>query len=132
MNLVMKRMEETKKVRMRLRERQQQDEDERLKKKELEKKIQLDRISKNREWREKKRQDVSELSSVFGSNRKCVEWMVRLEMQCSECGEEMVPPGRIYQCHQSHNYCQHCSLNNQLKVESLIDLQVKISAGPLI
>ena len=55
MNLVMKRMEETKKIRMRLRERQLEEEEDRYRKKEMEKKLQLERISKNQEWREKKK-----------------------------------------------------------------------------
>ena len=70
MNLVMKRMEETKKVRMRLRERQQQEEEEKLKKKESEKKLQLERISKNQEWRERKRSDETDLNSMFASQSK--------------------------------------------------------------
>ena len=123
MNLVMKRMEETKKVRMRLREKKEEEEEERLQKKELQRKIQMERISKNKEWREKKR-DASDICSVLGSQSKgrfiqfnnsaenstsssqVVEWVLRSWLRCCQCGEEMT--GRIYQCHQSHPHCQHC------------------------
>ena len=55
MNLVMKRMEETKKIRMRLRERQLEEIERKYRKKELEGKLQLERISRNQEWRERKK-----------------------------------------------------------------------------
>ena len=55
MNLVMKRMEETKKIRMRIRERQVEDEERRIGYKAMEKETQLDRMAKNKEWRERKR-----------------------------------------------------------------------------
>ena len=123
MNLVMKRMEETKKVRMRLRERKEEEEEERLQRKELQRKIQMERISKNKEWRERKR-DASDICSVLGSESKgrfiqfnnsvekgmsssqVVEWVLRSWLRCCRCGEEMT--GRIHQCHQAHPHCQHC------------------------
>ena len=55
MNLVMKRMEETKKIRMRIRERQLEDEERRIDFKAMEKETQLERIAKNKEWRERKK-----------------------------------------------------------------------------
>ena len=55
MNLVMKRMEETKKIRMRLRERQLAEIDQKYQRKELEGKLQLERISRNQEWRQRKK-----------------------------------------------------------------------------
>lgn len=55
MNLVMKRMEETKKIRMRIRERQVEDEERRIGYKAMEKETQLERMAKNKEWRERKR-----------------------------------------------------------------------------
>ena len=42
-------------IRMRIRERQQAEEDERYQRKEVEKTLQLERISKNQEWRERKK-----------------------------------------------------------------------------
>ena len=54
MNLVMKRMEETKKIRMRIRERQVEDEERRICYKAMEKETQLDRMAKNKEWRDRK------------------------------------------------------------------------------
>lgn len=117
MNLVMKRMEETKKVRMRLREKQQDEEGERMLKKEIQKKEQLERISRNKEWREKKRSSSSSRGSTncletdgdpSSCQRKCGEWMVRCELRCCGCLEELCPPGKIYQCHRAHNHCQLC------------------------
>lgn len=74
MNLVMKRMEETKKIRMRLRERQLEEEEDKYRKKEVENKLQLDRITKNQEWREKKKSFCSygrdEFLNDCISNRK--------------------------------------------------------------
>ena len=55
MNLVMKRMEETKKIRMRIRKRQLEDEERRIGFKAMEKETQLERIAKNKEWRERKK-----------------------------------------------------------------------------
>ena len=55
MNLVIKRMEETKKVRMRLREKQVVEEEERFRRREVDEKIQLERISRNKQWRQKKK-----------------------------------------------------------------------------
>ena len=117
MNLVMKRMEETKKVRMRLREKQQEEEGEKMMKKEIEKKEQLERISRNKEWREKKRSSCSSSNgslvswletagSLTSSQRKCGEWMLRCELRCCGCLEELT--GKIYQCHQAHNHCHLC------------------------
>ena len=51
----MKRMEETKKIRMRIRERQLEDEERRIDFKAMEKETQLERIAKNKEWRERKK-----------------------------------------------------------------------------
>ena len=77
MNLVMKRMEETKKIRMRLRERQLEEEEDRYRKKEMDKKLQLERISKNQEWREKKKSFGSygreEFLNDCISNRKVLQ-----------------------------------------------------------
>lgn len=64
MNLVMKRMEETKKIRMRIRERQLEDEERRIGHKAMEKEVQLDRIYKNKEWRERKRNSTKTLNSL--------------------------------------------------------------------
>ena len=51
----MKRMEETKKIRMRIREKQLEDEERRIGFKAMEKETQLERIAKNKEWRERKK-----------------------------------------------------------------------------
>ena len=108
MNLVMKRMEETKKVRMRLREKQQEEEGEKMMKKEMEKKEQLERMSRNKEWREKKRSSISSGSTVSDSpsscQRKCAGWMLRCELRCCGCLAELCPPGKIYQCHRAHSH----------------------------
>ena len=60
----MKRMEETKKIRMRIRERQLEDEERRIGNKAMEKEVQLDRIYKNKEWRERKRNSTKTLNSL--------------------------------------------------------------------
>ena len=112
MNLVMKRMEETKKIRMKIRQRQMMEEEEKFRKKEMEKKVQMERIEKNKEWRDKKRaesrdnaENEDEGSRV---SRKCMEWMVRSELKCSSCQQEMSPPLKIYQCIFGHCICQQC------------------------
>ena len=68
MNLVIKRMEETKKVRMRLREKQVVEEEETFRRREVEKKIQLERISRNKQWRQKKK--PFDFYDDWDSNRK--------------------------------------------------------------
>ena len=124
MNLVMKRMEETKKVRMRLREKEQEEKGEKMMKKETEKKEQLERISRNKEWREKKRSSSSSGSTSrletdedpSSSQRKCDEWMLRCQLRCCGCLEELSPPGQIYQCHRAHPHCQLCYRDNHGQV----------------
>ena len=135
MNLVMKRMEETKKVRMRLREKQQEEEGEKMMKKEIEKKEQLERISRNKEWREKKRSSISSISSSNGSTsfletdgdpsssrRKCGEWRLRCQLRCWGCLEELCPPGKIYQCHQAHSHCQLCYRDNKVVISNIWEM----------
>ena len=126
MNLVMKRMEETKKVRMRLREKQQEEEGEKMIKKEMEKKEQLERMSRNKEWREKKRSSSSSGSTgcletdgdspSSSCQRKCAGWMLRCELRCEGCLAELCPPGKIYQCHRAHSHCQLCYRDKHRKV----------------
>ena len=119
MNLVMMRMEETKRIRMKIRHKQMMEEEERFRKKEMEKKLQMERIEKNREWREKKREESGEKDpSEDGSraSRKCMEWMVRSELKCSTCQEDMSPPAKIYQCSQGHCICQQCRFKEDGKV----------------
>ena len=122
MNLVIKRMEETKKVRMRLREKQVVEEEERFRRREVDEKIQLERISRNKQWRQKKKPFgfYDDWDSNRKGNRynlvlsivclcsKCIEWMLRSELKCSGCGEEMAPPLKIFQCQLGHSQCQRC------------------------
>jgi len=115
MNLVMKRMEETKKIRMRIRERQQAEEDERYQRKELEKTLQLERISKNQEWRERKKTS-SQDDLGCGFNSKCIEWMIKSELKCCSCDQEMCPPLKIFQCKFGHSQCQHCCSQHSTKI----------------
>ena len=39
---------------------------------------------------------------------KCIEWMLRSELKCCGCGEEMAPPLKIFQCQLGHSQCQRC------------------------
>jgi hypothetical protein len=57
MNLVMMRMEETKKIRMKMRQKNMMEAEDKFRKKEMEKKLQIERIEKNKEWRDRKRSD---------------------------------------------------------------------------
>jgi len=111
MNLVMMRMEETKKIRMKMRHKTAMEEEDKFRRKEMEKKNQIERIEKNKEWRDKKKREYGDMElSDEGSiaSRKCIEWMVRSELKCSSCQQDMSPPLKIYQCGEGHSVCQQC------------------------
>lgn len=111
MNLVMKRMEETKKIRMKMRQKLALEEEEKFRKKEMEKKLQMDRIEKNKEWRDRKKAEYGDIDlsdETSTASRKCIEWMVRSELKCSTCQQDMSPPLKIYQCREGHSVCQQC------------------------
>eukprot|EP00090_Calanus_glacialis_P019133 TRINITY_DN29476_c0_g1_i1.p1 TRINITY_DN29476_c0_g1~~TRINITY_DN29476_c0_g1_i1.p1 ORF type:complete len:232 (+),score=72.30 TRINITY_DN29476_c0_g1_i1:62-697(+) len=111
MNLVMMRMEETKKIRMKMRQKQMMEAEEKFRKKELDKKVQNERIEKNKKWRDRKRSEYgdTELSDEGSiASRKCIEWMVRSELKCCSCQQDMSPPLKIYQCGEGHSVCQQC------------------------
>ena len=125
MNLVLKRMEMTERVRTKLRDQRRQEalmEEEKMKNK---KQMEFERIEKNREWRQKK---ISEgtVSNGFDDLRvtlgctpvglgRCLEWMVRSELLCCSCQGEMFPPAKIYQCAECHNICQDCKYGLGIK-----------------
>ena len=126
MNLVLKRMEMTERVRSKLREQRRQEallEEEKMANK---KQMEFDRIEKNREWRQKKMSEgtisngCDQLRLALGDTplggEKCLEWMVRSELLCNSCHQEMAPPVKIYQCAACHNICQHCKYGIPLKV----------------
>ena len=111
MNLVMMRMEETKKIRMKMRQKQMMEAEEKFRKKEMNKKVQNERIEKNKKWRDRKRSEYgdTELSDEGSiASRKCIEWMVRSELKCCSCQQDMSPPLKIYQCGEGHSVCQQC------------------------
>ena len=111
MNLVMMRMEETKKIRMKMRQKTMMEAEEKFRKKEMDKKVQNERIEKNKKWRDRKRSEYGDIElSEEGSiaSRKCIEWMVRSELKCCSCQQDMSPPLKIYQCGEGHSVCQQC------------------------
>ena len=91
MNLVLKRMEMTERVRSKLRDKRRQDalmEEDRLSQK---KQLEFERIEKNREWRQKKLLGGVDdrLRQILGDTPlpegRCLEWLVRAELLCSYC-----------------------------------------------
>eukprot|EP00092_Neocalanus_flemingeri_P028234 GFUD01030660.1.p1 GENE.GFUD01030660.1~~GFUD01030660.1.p1 ORF type:complete len:225 (+),score=64.61 GFUD01030660.1:146-820(+) len=121
MNLVMMRMEETKKIRMKMRHKTRNEVEDKFRKKEMDRKLATERIQKNKEWRGRKRSENGEMES-FGSDegstatRKCIEWMVRSELKCWACQQDMSPPLKIYQCEEGHSVCQQCRYQEGFKV----------------
>ena len=126
MNLVLKRMEMTERVRSKLREKRREEALIEEDKMSYKKQIEFDRIEKNREWRQRK---ISEgtVSNGFEHLRQtlgdspvggavCLEWMVRSELLCSSCHLSMCPPSKIYQCAECHNLCQDCKYRMDIKV----------------
>ena len=125
MNLVMMHMEETKRIRMKMRQKTMNEAEDKFRKKEMERKLQVERIEKNKEWRDRKRcenGDTEHFLSEEGSTvtRKCIEWMVRLELKCFSCQQDMSPPLKIYQCEEGHNVCQQCRYQAGGQVGKLI------------
>ena len=86
MNLVMLRMEETRRIRMKQRSAKVQQQQERLLKNKLEPQQAKERMERNKEWRGRKvvEEEGPEGSTISGG-RKCVEWMVRGQLRCCRC-----------------------------------------------
>ena len=94
-----------------MRHKNAMEEEDKFRRKEMEKKLQIERIEKNKEWRDKKKREYGDIGlSDEGSiaSRKCIEWMVRSELKCSSCQQDMSPPLKIYQCGEGHSVCQQC------------------------
>ena len=47
---------------------------------------------------------------------QCLLWLVRSMLRCGDCGQELGPPGRIYQCSLAHTLCQPCHQLSHYKV----------------
>ena len=85
-------MDEEDLVKDRLRSKQKEEEVAKRTKLDDKRITELTRAEKNREWRMKKENEVSE------TNWRKVEDSVRKELNCPCCGLEMAPPWKIFQC----------------------------------
>ena len=106
---------------MKMRQKMMNEEEAKFRKKEMDAKLKMDRIEKNKEWRDRKRVENG-VTEKYGSEegsvatRKCIEWMVKSELKCCSCFQAMSPPLKIYQCEEGHNICQQCRYQTGIKV----------------